>query len=173
MSHLGYARVAAIDRFEDVQRSAQVHRLWDRLTKRRKALLPFAPIHRALFYPSGVYQGISEIPVRLIVGSLERASEFDRNFRPLLKSQRERWANAWAIHAQKGWDPIAVHQIGGIFFVEDGHHRTSVARELGLDTIEAAVIAYPVSISLNPDDSLKDILAELEPAFASTMPTNL
>jgi hypothetical protein len=51
--------------------------------------------------------------------------------------------------------------MGGLFFVEDGHHRTSVARDLGLDTIEAAVIAYPVSFSLNADDSLEVILAGL------------
>lgn len=159
MSHSGYAQIAAIDRFEDARLRAQINRLWERLTKRRKTLLPFAPIHSGLFYPIGVYQGIREIPVRRIVGSLARASDFDRDFRPLHKNQRERWANVWMLHAQRGWEPILVHQIGGLYFVEDGHHRTSVARDLGLETIEAAVIAYPVSISLNPNDSLEDILA--------------
>jgi hypothetical protein len=161
-SHSGYARIAAIDRFDDVRLRAQINRLWDWLTKRRKTLLPFAPIHSGLFYPNGVYQSVREIPVRRIVGSLTRASEFDRDFRPLHKNQRERWANVWALHAQRGWQPILVHQIGDLYFVEDGHHRTSVARDLGLETIEAAVIAYPVSISLNPKDSLEDILASLE-----------
>jgi hypothetical protein len=162
INHSGYARIASIDRFEGARRRAQIKRLWERLTKRRKTLLPFAPIHSRLSYPSGVYQGVREIPVRQIVGSLTRASEFDRDFRPLHKYQRERWANVWALHAQRGWEPILVHQIDGLYFVEDGHHRTSVARDLGLDTIEAAVIAYPVSISPNPNDSLEVILASLE-----------
>lgn len=165
MIHSDYMRIEAINRFEDVRRRSQINRLWERLMNRRKTLLPFAPIHRGLFYPSGIYQGVREIPVRLIVGSLERASEFDRDFRPLHTNQRERWANMWALHAQKGWEPISVHQIGGLYFVEDGHHRTSVARDLGLGTIEAAVTAYPVSISLNPNDSLEDILASLETSF--------
>ena len=165
MSHSGYARIAAIDRFEDARRRAQINRLWEWLTKRRKTLLPFAPIYSGLFYPNGVYQGVREIPVRRIVGSLARASEFDSDFRPLYKKQRERWANMLALHAQRGWEPILVHQIGGLYFVEDGHHRTSVARDLGLETIEAAVIAYRVPTSLNPNDSLEDILASLETTF--------
>jgi hypothetical protein len=162
MSHPDYARIAAIDRFEDVRRWAQIKRLWEWLTKRQKTLLPFAPIHRGVLYQTGVHQGVREIPVRRIVGSLTRASEYDRDFRPLHKNQRERWANVWALHTQGGWEPILVHQIGGLYFVEDGHHRTSVAHDIGLETIEAAVIEYPVSISLNPDDSLEDILANLE-----------
>lgn len=162
MSHSGHARISANDRFEDVWRHEQINRLYERLTKRQKTLIPFAPIHSRLFYPSGINQGVREIPVNRIVGSLSRASEFDRDFRPLYKEQRERWANVWRLHKREGWEPILVHQIGDLYFVEDGHHRTSVARDLGLETIEAIVIAYPVSISINPDDSLEDILANLE-----------
>jgi len=165
MGHLGYARVTAIDRFEDARRRAQINLFWERLTNRPKGLLPFATIHSALFYPSGVHQGIREIPVRRIQGSLAQAPEFDRDFRPLHKNQRERWTNAWVLHVQKGWEPIIVHQIDGLYFIEDGHHRTSVARELGLDTIEASVTAYPGSIVLNPNASLDDILVSLESAF--------
>ena len=58
-----------------------------------------------------------------------------------------------------------VHKIDGIYFVEDGHHRISVAGDLGLETIEASVIAYPGSIVLNPNASLEDILVSLEAAF--------
>jgi hypothetical protein len=35
--------------------------------------------------------------------------------------------------------PIAVYRVGGLHFVEDGHHRVSVARHLGRDVIEAYV----------------------------------
>ena len=52
--------------------------------------------------------------------------------------------------------------------MEDGHHRASVAHDLGLATIEAVVIAYPVSISLNPSDSLEKILAGLESGEGAT-----
>jgi hypothetical protein len=165
MVHLGYARILAIDRFEDAWRRGQMNRFWKRLTGKQKMLLPFASIHSGLLHPSGFNQGIQEIPIKKIQGSLAQAPEFDRDFRPLHKNQRQRWANVWVLHMQKGWKPILVHKIDGIYFVEDGHHRISVARNLGLETIEASVIAYPGSIALNPNDSLEDILVSLEAAF--------
>lgn len=164
MGHLGYARVMAIDRFEGAWSRARMIRFWKKLTNRRKRLLPFATVHSRLLYPSGVDQGIKEIPVRQIQGSLALNPEFDRDFRPLRKTQRDRWVNLWVLHAHLGWEPILVHQIDGIYFVEDGHHRISVARNLGLETIEARVVGYPGlrSIVLNPNDSLGDILVSLE-----------
>ena len=39
----------------------------------------------------------------------------------------------------KGMPPIKVFRVGGLHFVEDGHHRVSVARHLGLEVIEAYV----------------------------------
>jgi hypothetical protein len=153
MSHSDYARIQAIHRFEDAWRRGQINRLRFGLTKKRKMLLPFTPIHRKLQYPSMVDKGIQEISVRNIVRSLAKTSEFDRDFCPLHKSQRNRWTNVWALHMQAGWEPIVVHQIDSLYFVEDGHHRTSVARNLGLETIEAVVTAYPVTISLDLNDA--------------------
>lgn len=173
MAHSGYTRITAIDRFEDTLRRARRNRLWDKITKRRKTLLPFAPIHSKLLFPNGIFQGVKEIPVERILGSLSKESEFDRDFRPIYKKQRERWVNVWTLHAHRGWEPISVHQIGDIYFVEDGHHRTSVARDLGLRTIEAAVTVYPVPILLNPNDSLNDILAILENYCSSTKQAQL
>ncbi len=161
MGHSEYARIAAIERFEGARRRAQLNQLWGRFTKKRRSLLPFEPIYKRLLYPSGINLGIQQIPVRQIVGSLTRASNFDRDFRPLHRTQRARWVKVWALQAQRGWEPIVVHEIGGLYFVEDGHHRTSVARDAGLETIEAAVTSYPVAISLDPQTSLKEILVQL------------
>jgi len=36
--------------------------------------------------------------------------------------------------------PISVYRIGEVHFVRDGHHRVSVSRALGRDTIEAYVV---------------------------------
>lgn len=163
--HSGYERIVAIDRFEDARRRAQLNRIWQRLTNRQRRLLQFSTIHRGLLYPSGVNQGIKEIPVRRIKGSLAQNPGFDCDFRPLHKSQRDRWANVWVLHALKGWEPILVHQINGIFFVEDGHHRISVARNLGLEAIEANVITYPVSITRDSKDPFQDILVNLDASY--------
>jgi hypothetical protein len=162
MSHPVYARVTAIDRFDDARRRARLNQWWESLTKKTRCLLPFGPIHKLFLHSSGIHQGIREIPLARIVGTLAQEPEFDRDFRPLHKNQRQRWSNVWVLHSGIGWPPIVVHEIGDLYFVEDGHHRTSVARDLGLNVIEADVTAYPVSIALAPDATLKDIVGRLK-----------
>ena len=160
MSHSEYSRIRAIDHFEDALQRALINRLWDRLSNRRNTLLPFELVQGYLLNPGGIRQSIQEIPINHIVGSLAKAAEFDRKFRPLFKNQRKRWTNMWELHAQGGWEPIIVHQVGDIYFVEDGHHRVSVARAMGLKTIEAAVTIYPAATSLDQNQSLEDTPAE-------------
>ncbi len=162
MDHLGLERLKAFDHFDDARCRAQVNRVWRKLTKKRQTLLPFAPIHRQLSSPSRINRGVQEIPVENIVGSVDRASEFDRDFRPLHKNQRQRWANVWALHAQKGWEPIVVYRLGDLYFVEDGHHRVSVAHDLGLELIEAVVISYPTAAKLAAGETLAQILGRRE-----------
>jgi hypothetical protein len=38
--------------------------------------------------------------------------------------------------------PVALIQVGDVYFVRDGHHRISVARALGRNQIEAKVTAW-------------------------------
>ncbi len=162
MSSASYYRIEALQRFETTRRQVQICQFCKKFAKRPLTLLPFTPIHSRLNYPNGLHRSVQQIPVSQIVGSLHRAVEFDRSFRPLRDNQRERWVNMWVLQNQVGWDPILVHQIGNLYFVEDGHHRTSVARSAGLRSIAANVIEYPVSIDLNPYDSLESILARLD-----------
>ena len=42
--------------------------------------------------------------------------------------------------------PIAVYLIGDVHFVRDGHHRVSVARALGRETIDAYVVEVVTSV---------------------------
>ena len=41
--------------------------------------------------------------------------------------------------------PVVLVQVGGVYFVRDGHHRISVARALGQLDIEAEVTVWQVS----------------------------
>jgi hypothetical protein len=125
-------------------------------------LLPFAPIRGRLSAANGIPRGIQEIPVAQIVGSLGRARDYDRRFRPLHDGQRDRWVNMWVMHKLSGWDPIALRQIGNLYFVEDGHHRTSVARAARLFGINADVTEYPVPLHFDTHASQETILASLE-----------
>jgi hypothetical protein len=85
--------------------------------------------------------GLRAIPVAKIVGTTERAKlrAFDRSFRPP-RSSRRRWQRLW-IAGRRGASlpPISVFRVGEHHFVSDGHHRVSVARALGMTTIDAEV----------------------------------
>ena len=83
--------------------------------------------------------GIQTIRVDQIVGSLNSNTDFDRQFRPLKRHVLRRWIDAYILHEQDGWSPILVHKVGEQYFVEDGHHRVSVARMIGMDFMDAKV----------------------------------
>lgn len=88
------------------------------------------------------YLGIKQIHVHQVVGTLNRQPDFDAKFRPLGKHLRQRWINAYLSLERDGWSPILVHKIGSEYFVEDGHHRVSIARLKGMYFIDAIVWEY-------------------------------
>jgi len=94
--------------------------------------------------PSRKLIGIKNIRVDQIVGTLYREADFDRQFRPLKKHTLERWVHAYIQHEHDGWSPIIVHKAGEQYFVEDGHHRVSVARALHVEFIEAQIWEHNV-----------------------------
>lgn len=107
-----------------------------------KSTLEVFPGNEQRLSPSRKLIGIKNIHVAEIVGTLDRETDFDRQFRPLKKHTLDRWVNAYILHEQDGWSPIVVHKIGEKYFVEDGHHRVSVARAIGMEFIEAKVWEY-------------------------------
>lgn len=128
--------------FTRLQARALRHSLWAKLTGRNTKLARF---------PEGAFRtGLNrklieakDIPVEEIVGTLYRHSDFDDQFRPLKKNLRDRWVNIILLHQGEGWPPILVHKVGDHYYVEDGHHRVSVARALGIAFIQAKVWEYP------------------------------
>jgi hypothetical protein len=88
--------------------------------------------------------GIMDIPIEQIAGTVSRQSDFDHKFRPLKSYLRDRWVNTYNTLERDGWSPILVHKIGEHYYVEDGHHRVSVARSIGMAFIEAKVWEHSV-----------------------------
>jgi hypothetical protein len=86
--------------------------------------------------------GLQPIALDSIVGTIEpeKAVSFDHAFRPPVWS-RGRWELMWM--ARRRGDtlpPISVYRLGERHYVIDGHHRVSVERTLGAETIDADVI---------------------------------
>jgi hypothetical protein len=86
--------------------------------------------------------GTQTILLRSITGTVEpeKAASFDAAFRPPIRS-RGRWQLMWTA-ASRGdaLPPISVFRVGDQHFVIDGHHRVSVSRALGAQTIDATVV---------------------------------
>jgi hypothetical protein len=83
----------------------------------------------------------AEIPLADVVGTLNRADDFDADFRLVNQALCQRWDGLGAA-MRSGIEPPPVEliQLGDLYFVVDGHHRVSVARALGRDTIVARVL---------------------------------
>jgi hypothetical protein len=103
-------------------------------------ILPFDEVVEALGRRGEKSRGLQTIPLESIVGTVDRSREFDRAFRPTSSRMRPRWERiAMAQRKGQAMPPIDVYRIGELHFVKDGHHRVSVARELGHEVIEAYV----------------------------------
>lgn len=130
------------DQFSALRRRAQRDVLLAKLSGRKTDLVLF-PEEAPEKSPNRRFLGLHEIPVQEIIGTLNRQSDFDHRFRPLNKSLQDRWVNAYLALQVEGWEPILLHKVGESYYVEDGHHRVSVAQSLGLAFIQARVWEYP------------------------------
>jgi hypothetical protein len=152
------------DAQNDFSRARRQHALSTLSAKLRREpsdvnlILPFDEVVDALGRTGERSLGLKSIPLDSIVGSVGRAREFDRSFRPTSTRTRPRWeriANA----QRRGQDmpPISVYRVGDLHFVRDGHHRVSVARAQGRPDIDGYVTE--VSTRLGADQAIR--LADL------------
>jgi hypothetical protein len=92
------------------------------------------------------YEGTQAVDVELIRGTEGKAAEFDADFHPLKESSRTRWLSV-ALERLRGHDlpPVDLVFVDGVYYVQDGHHRISVARSMGQRFIDAEVIRMEVN----------------------------
>jgi hypothetical protein len=139
----GLPQVDAQDDFLRVRRRRALARLAHRLRGEPSdvdVILPFEEVVASLGRVAERSLGLRTIRLASIVGTVDRTREFDRAFRPTSARVRPRWERI-AVAARRGeaLPPISVYRVGDLHFVRDGHHRVSVARALGRDTIDAYV----------------------------------
>lgn len=121
-------------------------------------ILPFDEVVQALGRRGESSLGLHTIALESIVGTVGRERDFDRGFRPTSRRTRGRWERI-AAAARKGeaFPPIDVYRVGAVHFVKDGHHRVSVARAQGLDTIDAYVTEVQTEVGANRTITLNDL----------------
>ena len=104
-------------------------------------LLSFEEVKSALGALQQVYLGMRTVPVEKIVGSVGRHRDFDRAFLPSKGNLETRWKRIdQMMHRAEELPPISLYKIGDAYFVRDGNHRVSVARQLGVEMIDAEII---------------------------------
>ncbi len=104
-------------------------------------LLSFDEVRSAWGALQETYVGKRMVPIEEIVGSVGRHRDFDRAFLPGKESLRERWKRIdWAFRQAECLPPVSLYKLGDAYFVRDGNHRVSVARQRGIRTIEAEVV---------------------------------
>ena len=144
--------------FRRLRRQAELEEVLARLTGKPVSLLEYEEVRRQLRANEQAQPVLKEIPIAAIVGSVGRAQDFTRDFKPRSDSTAERWARVKAGQLDLvGLPPIDVYQIGEAYFVRDGHHRVSVARELGMDHIEAYVTEVRAKVPVTPDMDLEEV----------------
>lgn len=150
--------VSAHNEFERARRQAEIDRLGAWLRGRDDRLLPFDTIRRNLRQQSPLYRGIHQVALDEIVGSVGRYDEMTRQFLPLNDSLKNRWVKMVELAQTEGWPPVELYKVGNVYFVRDGNHRVSAARQLKFPSIEAHVWEYPDDIAIGPKDSLDEVL---------------
>jgi hypothetical protein len=133
--------------------------VWSFLTRRNIDLLRFEEVKQRLRLRDERYLGLQEIPVEKIVGSVGRYKDFTRTFLPRTNAVRSRWQRLDAMaRGAEGFPPIEAYKVGDVYFVVDGNHRVSVARQLGMNSVEAFVTEYPTPVPLDETTTTDDLI---------------
>lgn len=148
--------------FERAHRRAFVQDILSLIRYEPVDLLPFEEVREKLHLHRKSYLGLQEVPLDKIVGSVGRYEDFTRTFMPRKASTRPRWENIDSLMDSGGWPPIELYKVSDTYFVRDGNHRVSVARQLGMQIIEAEVWEYFSRVPLELDDDLDDLLLRQE-----------
>jgi hypothetical protein len=125
-------------------------RLWATLTGRSRCLLALEEIRQGCHVSTTERSQFAAetrlVPIAQIVGSEGRCGDFDRGFNPLHDHNRGRWLRIAAARRRgTSLPPVDLVRVGDLYFVQDGHHRISVARALGQPDIEARVTVWQVT----------------------------
>ncbi len=160
---------AAMEDFRHLRRQAIVQQLLARLTGQEIDLLAYHEVVANLHPLATIGRGLQEIRLDAIVGSVGRYRDFTRTFLPRHDGEMGRWVNLkTAVAHLQALPPIQVYQIGGVYFVQDGHHRVSIMRYLGAETIAAYVTEVKTAVPLTPSDDPEQI--ESKARYAPLLP---
>ena len=121
----------------------------------KDTLIDFASIEKNLDHVHQRNRGIEAIPIAKIVGSIGRYQDFTEGFLPNRSRISDKYESVrQALMAGHTLPPIKVYQILDNYFVIDGHHRVTIAKnELKAVYIDAEVTEIHFDFELSATKS--------------------
>jgi hypothetical protein len=129
---------------------------------RKSDLLAWDEVKDKLGLRGLVARGVQTVPIDKIVGSVGRYHDFDNAFLPTTNALSTRWRKInRAFYEDVSLPPVKLYKVGDVYFVLDGNHRVSVAREHGATYIDAEVNEAMTRVPPTAEDLNADSLAIL------------
>ena len=148
--------------FRRARSKCLLRRAWGMLSGHKTDLLPWEEVRDALKLRRLIRRGIQTVPVEKIRGSVGRYKDFDNAFLPMNNGLSSRWRKVnRAFHQDIILPPVSLYKVGDAYFVLDGNHRVSVAREHGIRFIDADVQEAVTPVPVTADDINAEALALL------------
>ena len=122
------------------------------------ALLSLDEVRERLGAYEQSYVGLRTIRLSQIVGSVDRTTDFDREFLPKRENMAPRWRRVEQTFETEAFPPIVVYKVGDAYFVEDGHHRVAIARQRKTEFIDADVTEVKSPVPIRPDTDVAEII---------------
>jgi hypothetical protein len=113
-------------------------------------LQSFEATRRSVGASCGVRRSKSTVEASRVVGSVGKHDRFDEGFMSLSGASSERWKRIdRAFRSGQELPPVTLYLLGEDYFVQDGHHRVSVYRFLGVEGLDDEVTEFRI-----PNDRL-------------------
>lgn len=153
------SQYTAIQQFRSARSQANIEIIRAALTGKSADLLSYEEVRKKVRATETNQRELKDIPLDAIVGSVGRSKDFTRHFFPLIEEDQHRWTRVHALTgSMEGLPAVDVYQLGEVYFVRDGNHRVSVARDQGLTHIEAHVTKVETTVPLTPDIQPDDLI---------------
>lgn len=111
--------------------------------RENRKIKEFSVVEKENQLSNKIYLGVKEVPVVKIVGTVEKAQDFDKGFNPLREESKGRWSSVYIKYLESGsLPPVILYKVREEYYVYDGNHRISVAKNLNFHSIEAEVYEF-------------------------------
>jgi hypothetical protein len=137
--------------------------VFSQIRKTDNNLLPFDEVMQHIPLRGKHYLGTRQIETSKIIGTVNRYQDFDRAFLPRQTNSRQRWESVNSAYFKDIiLPPIEVYKISDVYFVRDGHHRVSVARDRGQLYMDAYVVEIDTKEKLDENTNINNLILEQE-----------